>query len=119
MKKERTELDSELLTELREVARQEDRGEGEVLEEAVKLFLNLRNQFVHGYPYVGRGAREIIATPSRFRSPGSLRKYFEEAARWQEENGVEPLSDEEAMELANEELHAMRRERAERGKASK
>jgi hypothetical protein len=32
--------------------------------------------------------------------------------RWCEE-GVEPLSEDEAMELANDELHAMRRERRE------
>ncbi|MGH3090463.1 MAG: hypothetical protein ACRDSJ_24550 [Rubrobacteraceae bacterium] len=67
-------------------------------------------------PVIGREIRKIYATPSRFESPGSFREYFEEAARWQEENGVEPLSDEEAMELADEELHTMRRERDEKAR---
>lgn len=111
MQSERTELNSELLRAVREIAREEGRAEHEVLEEAVGLFLSLRNRFVSDDSGANHGERKIHATPSRFESAGSFREYFEEAARWQEENGVEPLSDEEAMELANEELHAMRRER--------
>ncbi len=111
METERTELDSELLRAVREVARKEDRGEREVLEEAVGLFLSLRNRFVPDDFDSNRRERKIYETPSRFESAGSFREYFEEAARWQEENGVEPLSDEEAMELADQELQAMRRER--------
>lgn len=111
METERTELDIELLRAVREIARKEDRAEREVLEEAVGLFLSLRNRFVSDDSVSNRRERKIHETPSRFESAGSFRGYFEEAARWQEENGVEPLSDEEAMELANEELRAMRRER--------
>jgi hypothetical protein len=117
MEKERTELNSDLLRAVRNIACEEDRDEREVLEEAVSLFLSLRSQFVSDEP--SREVRKTYATPSKFRSPGGFRGYFEEAARWQEENGVEPLSDEEAMKLADEELHAMRRERDERGKAGR
>ena len=37
--------------------------------------------------------------------------------RWQRERGVEPLSEEEAMRPANEELHPWRREGHETGEA--
>ncbi|MBA2694111.1 MAG: hypothetical protein H0U65_16725 [Rubrobacter sp.] len=117
MEKERTELNSDLLRAVRNIAREEDRDEREVLEEAVSLFLSLRSRFVPDEP--DRDVRRIYASSPRFRAPGSFREYFEEAARWQEENGVEPLSDEEAMKLADEELHAMRRERDERERAGR
>ncbi len=45
------------------------------------------------------------------RRRAGLKGLFEDAARWQRERGLDPLSDEEAMRLANDELHAMRRER--------
>lgn len=111
MRMEQTELSSELLRSVREVAREEDRGEREVLEEAVGLFLSLRSRFASDVSGANRGERKFYATPSRFESTGSFREYFEEAARWQKENGVEPLCDEEAMELADQELRAMGRER--------
>jgi hypothetical protein len=41
----------------------------------------------------------------------SLGEFFEGLERRRREGGVEPLSEEEAVSLANEELHAMRRER--------
>lgn len=84
VEKQKTEIDGELLEELRRSARAQGRTEGEVLEEAVRS-------------YLGR--------------PASLRDLFDEAERWQRERGVEPLTDEEAMELADEELRAARRER--------
>lgn len=81
----RTEIDGELLAEVRRIADEQGRSERELLDEAVRTYL-LR------------------------RRPG-LKELFEDAARWQREQGIDPLSDEEAMRLANDELHAMRRER--------
>jgi hypothetical protein len=40
-----------------------------------------------------------------------LAELFERMDWGRKERGIEPLSEEEAMRLANEELHAMRRER--------
>lgn len=82
--KQQTEINAELLEELRRKAKEQGRPESELLEEAVRRYLKL---------------------------PSSLAELFEEADRWQRERGIEPLSDEEALALANEELHAMRRER--------
>ena len=45
------------------------------------------------------------------RRRAGLEELFEDAVRWQRERGIDLLSDEEAMRLANDELHAMRRER--------
>ena len=47
------------------------------------------------------------------KKPGSFEDLFERVERGRRERGVEPLSEEEAMRLANEELHAWRRERRE------
>jgi hypothetical protein len=85
--KSRTEIDTELLQELRRRAQEQGRPEGELLEEAVRRYLE---------------------------RPGSLSELFERIARGQREHGVEPLSDEGAMKLAVEEQHAWRRERRER-----
>lgn len=55
----------------------------------------------------------VVTAPS---PPGALaasEKFFDKVERRQREEGVEPLSEDEAMKLANEELHAMRRERRE------
>lgn len=87
--KQQTEIDARLLEELRRVAREQDRREDEVLEDAVRRYL--------------------VAGARRSRS---LIDLFERIDRGQEERGVEPLSDEEAMRLANDELHAWRDERA-------
>ncbi|MGH3088721.1 MAG: hypothetical protein ACRDSJ_15560 [Rubrobacteraceae bacterium] len=94
---QRTEVSARLMEEVRRVAREQGRSESDVMNEAVALFLALRQRFVRGGP---------VAEPA-----GSLKAFFEHVAKWQRERGVAPLSDEEAMELANEELHAMRRER--------
>jgi hypothetical protein len=85
--KSRTEIDTELLQELRRGAQEQGRAEGELLEEAVRRYLE---------------------------RPSSLSELFERIARGQRERGVEPLSDGEAMKLAVEEQHAWRRERRER-----
>lgn len=82
--KQKTEIDVELLKELRRRAEDQGRPETEVLEEAVRRYLD---------------------------APRTLAELFDRADRWQREHDVEPLTEEEAMELANEELHAMRRER--------
>lgn len=82
--KQKTEIDAGLLEELRRRAEEQGRAETEVLEEAVRRYLDALRE---------------------------LAELFDRADQWQREHGVEPLTDEEAMELANEELHAMRRER--------
>lgn len=82
--KQKTEIDVELLKELRRRAEDQGRPETEVLEEAVRRYRD---------------------------APRTLAELFDRAHRWQREHDVEPLTEEEAMELANEELHAMRRER--------
>lgn len=51
----------------------------------------------------------LVLAPRR---SNSLGVFFEGLERRREE-GVEPLSEEEAISLANDELHAMRRERKE------
>ena len=79
-----TEIDDRLLRELRELASEQGRSERELLDEAVLRYL---------------------------RGRAGLKQLLEDADRWQKEQGVEPLSDEEAMRLADEELHAARRER--------
>lgn len=88
--KQKTEIDAGLLEELRRRAREQSRTEGELLEEIVRRYL--------------------VLTPRRSDSFG---KFFEKLERRQREEGVEPLSEDEAMDLANKELHAMRRERRE------
>ena len=88
--KQLTEIDAGLLEELRARAHEQSRTEGELLEEIVRSYL--------------------VLAPRR---SNSLGEFFEvlERRRWEE--GVEELSEEEAISLANEELHAMRRERRE------
>jgi hypothetical protein len=83
--KVQTEISAELLEEVRRLAEEQGRSETEVVEDAVKS-------------YVVR----------RVSDPEPL---FEHIERWQRERGVEPLSEDEAIKLANEELHTMRRER--------
>ncbi len=88
--KQQTEIDAELLEELRARAREQSRTEGELLEEIVRSYL--------------------VLAPRNSSSVGGLLDGLERR-RWEE--GVEPLPEEEAINLANEELHAMRRERRE------
>jgi hypothetical protein len=82
------EIDEKLLKEIRRLAQKQGRSERELLDEAIRRYLQ--------------------EPPRR---SGSLKELFERIDRGQRERGVEPLSEEEAMELADEELHAMRRER--------
>lgn len=96
---QRTEVSARLMEEVRRVAREQNRSESEVVDEAVALFLSLRHRFVRD---------EFVGEPS-----GGLKEFFEHVADWQRERGVEPLSDEEAARLADEELRAMRKERRE------
>jgi hypothetical protein len=86
--KQRTEIDARLLEELRAKAHQQSRTESELLEEIIRSYL--------------------VLAPRR---ASSLGRFFEDLERRRREEGVEPLSEEEAIDLANEELHAMRRER--------
>jgi hypothetical protein len=86
--KQRTFIDGALLEELRARAHEQSRTEGELLEEIVRSYL--------------------VLAPRRSESLGA---FFENLERRRREEGVEPLSEEDAIDLANEELHAMRRER--------
>ncbi len=88
--KQQTEIDSGLLEELRTRAREQSRTEGELLEEIVRSYL--------------------VLAP---RNSSSLSRFLEGLERRRREEGVKQLSEEEAISLANEELHAMRRERRE------
>ena len=88
--KQKIEIDAGLLEELRRRACGQSRTEGELLEEIVRRYLVL----------------------ALWRSD-SFKGFFEKVQRRQREEGIEPLSEDEAMELANEELHTMRRERGE------
>ena len=88
--KQRTFIDAALLEELRVRAHEQSRTEGELLEEIVRS--------------------DLVLAPKRSDSLGA---FFENLERRRWEEGVEQLSEEEAISLANEELHAMRRERRE------
>ena len=73
---------------MRAKASEQSRTEGELLEEIVRSYL--------------------ILAP---RHSSSLGRLLEGLERHRREEGVEPLSEDEAISLANEELHAVRRER--------
>jgi hypothetical protein len=79
------EISAELMEEVRRLAEEQGRSEAEVVEDAVRTYV-----------------------VTKFRDPDRL---FGRIDRWQLEQGVDPLSEEEAMRLADEELHAWRRER--------
>ncbi len=78
--KQKTEISAELLEELRRRAREQNRSESELLDEAVRRYLERSD-------------------PKRFE---------ELLDRMSSRFG---LDEDEAMRIANEELHAMRRER--------
>ena len=82
------EISPELLEELRRRAREQGRPERELLDEAVKSYLE---------------------------RPSSLAELFEGIDQGQRERGVAPLSEDETMRLAVEEQHAWRRERRSTG----
>jgi hypothetical protein len=79
------EINAELMEEVRRLAEEQGRSEVEVVEDAVRSYV-----------------------VTRFRHPDVL---FGRIDRWQIEQGVDPLSEEEAIRLADEELHNWRRER--------
>ena len=85
--KQKTEIDAGLLKELRRRAEQQGRSEADLLDEAVRSYLERSR---------------------------SLTGLLERVERGRRERGVEPLSEEEAMRLAVDEQHAWRRERSER-----
>lgn len=107
--KTRTEISGELLEAVRRLAEAQGREEVEVLEDAVRYFLG-------SYQFFTRisGLHDVDIATVYPEPPGSLNELFERIDRGQRERGVEPLSEEEAMRLANEELHAMRRARRRR-----
>jgi len=76
-----------LLREVRRLASEQGRSEAEVVEEAV---------------------RSYVVRLARVRNPDFL---FDRIDAWQRERGVDPLSEEDAAKLADQELHAMRWER--------
>ncbi len=88
--KQLTKIDAGLLEELRDRAREQQRSESELLEEIVRSYL--------------------VVAPRR---SGSLAGFFGRLESRRRDEGVEPLSEDEATTLANDELHAMRRERGE------
>lgn len=107
-KRLQTEIDARLLAEIRKLAGEQGRSEQEVLEDAVRYFLLSRAVFAK--------TTERSADPEDAErwNVGSIKELFAEIERWQREHGVERLSDEEALRLAVEEQHAMRRERTSR-----
>lgn len=89
------ELNARVLQMVRRVAQRQGRSLPEVLEEAVLRYLEDAEALAD--------AREA-------------ERLFEDIGQGQRARGVEPLSEEEAMLLADEELHAMRRERRSAGR---
>jgi hypothetical protein len=123
--RQKTEIDAVLLAAVREAAEGQGRAESELLEEAVVAYLSFlaaRDAFMVRSPEadtadIGRPIEEIYvdppADPSTWR-PRTVPQLLGLVERWQRSNGVEPLSDDEAMRLAVEEQHAMRGERGAR-----
>lgn len=106
------EINERLLQVIRQLAEEMGRSEEDVMETAVLFYMQslrmLSGSLKPDFADIGAPIREFYLEEPPARS---LEELFARAARWQQERGVEPLSDKEAMELANEELHAMRRER--------
>lgn len=95
MERTETKIDRGLLDAVRRRAAEEGRDESEIIEEALKRYLDdstIRE---------GGSARSLKVE--------SFEQIFTRVREWQERQGVEPLSDEEAMKLVVEEQHAHRR----------
>lgn len=106
------EINERLLQAIRQLAEELGRSEEEIMETAVLFYmqsLRILSGSLKPDP-AGIGA-EIRKEYVGERPARSLEELFARAERWQQEHGVEPLSEEEVMKLANEELHDMRRER--------
>lgn len=82
MERTETRIDRTLVERARERAREEGREEFDVIEDALKRYLDREETF-----------GEIL----------------DRVAQWQREHGVEPLSEEDAMRIAVEEQRAHRR----------
>ncbi len=91
MERTETRIDRVLIERARERARREGREEFDVIEDALKRYLDREDA-----PR-GTGREETFG------------EILDGVADWQREHGVEPLSDEEAIRLAVEEQHAYRR----------
>lgn len=105
------EINEKLLQTIRQLAEELGRSEEEVVETAV-LFYIQSLRMLSGSLECGSDIRAEIRREYVGERPArSLEELFARADRWQQEHGLEPLSDEETMELANEELHDMRSER--------
>ncbi len=105
------EINERLLQTIHQLAEELGRSEEEVMEIAVLFYmqsLRMLSDSLQSEPNIGREIRREYVRP---RPPKNLEELFARAERWQRKHGVEPLSEEEAMKLANEELHDMRRER--------
>ncbi len=105
------EMGGRLAPILLQLAKEQGRDPNEIVEEALLLYL--RGLGVELDPSFGKWFHEVDT--ERDEEPSGpvddfLLRLFERIDRGQRERGVEPLSEEEAMRLANEELHAMRRE---------
>lgn len=90
-------------------------GEYELDPDEAKAFDRAEDRNPEGLFYlmrVGRRAAHRIGEAG-FRRSGSLEEFFERLEQRRRDDGVEPLSEDEAARLATEELHAMRRERRE------
>lgn len=83
--RQRTEISTELLESLRRKAEDQGRTEADVLDEAVRRYLE---------------------------RSGSLDELLRRIEQGRRDRGVESLSEDEAVRLAVEEQHAWRRERA-------
>lgn len=124
------EVNDRLLGLIRQLAEDQARSETEVLEEAISLymtFLTFRGGVAglsEGSPpegdsaSIGKPIREVYVAGPEERS-GSLEELFAIVDRRQRKQGVDPLSEEEAMRLAVEEQRASRREIGRRTRVGK
>jgi hypothetical protein len=90
-------LDAELVQTAKLIAATEGKHDYEVIEEALAEYVAARRE---------RAQRQAL-------------DLFDRIAARHAAEGIPPLTDEEAMQLANEELHAMRAERRQRKQAKK
>ncbi len=88
MERTETQIDRELVERAREKARSEGRGESELIEDALRRYLNLENQA---------------------RRPTTFSELMDRARERREAEGIPELSEEEAMRIALEEQRAYRR----------
>lgn len=106
------EINERLLQAIHQLAEELGLSEEEVMETAILFYMEslrmLSGSLKSDSADIGAPIRKIYVKEP---PPQSLEELFSRANRWQQEQDVDPLPEEEAMELANEELHAMRRER--------